>query len=79
MTALDRPVHLVSDVTVAAEGPVAARSTELASTGFYLVMVLLLAEMGMAMWFGSRRAPASRDLQPARTHTSRRPYVGPTF
>lgn len=51
--ALDRPVRFVSDTAEADEQPIAARSTELASIALYMVMILLLGEIWMAMWFGS--------------------------
>jgi hypothetical protein len=41
------------------EQPIAARSTELASFALYLVMILLLGEIWMAMWFGSPREAAA--------------------
>ncbi|MEK7756162.1 MAG: hypothetical protein AAB385_03015, partial [Planctomycetota bacterium] len=57
--ALDRPVRLVNDTTAMDEQPIAARSTELASVALYVVMVLLLGEIWMAMWFGSPREAAT--------------------
>ncbi|MEK7757916.1 MAG: hypothetical protein AAB385_11960, partial [Planctomycetota bacterium] len=50
--ALDRPVRFVSDTAATDEQPIAARSTELASVALYVVMILLLGEIWMAMWFG---------------------------
>jgi uncharacterized membrane protein len=59
--ALDRPVRIVSDTAAADEQPIAARSTELASVALYMVMILLLGEIWMAMWFGSPRQAAAGD------------------
>ena len=53
--ALDRPVHFIDDVAGVADEPVAVRSSELASMALYSVIVLLFAEMWLAMWFGSHR------------------------
>ncbi len=53
--ALDRPVRVVSDATALADGPVTGRFGELALILFYLVIVLLVVEMGMALRFGSLR------------------------
>jgi hypothetical protein len=50
--ALDRPVRIVSDTAATDEQPIAARSTELASVALYMVIILLLGEIWMAMWFG---------------------------
>ena len=55
--ALDRPVRLLSDTAATNERPIAARSTELASIALYVVIVLLLGEIWLAMWFG---APGER-------------------
>lgn len=54
--ALDRPVHFLADAARAAREPVAIKSTEFASFALYSVLVLLLVETWLAMWFGSRRA-----------------------
>ncbi len=51
--ALDRPVRIVSDTAATNEQPIAARSNELSSMALYAVMVLLLGEIWLAMWFGS--------------------------
>jgi len=56
---LDRPVRLVSDGEATDERPMAARSTELASIALYAVIVLLLGEIWLAMWFGSPREAAA--------------------
>lgn len=53
MAALDRSVRLVSDKEMTSEQPMAARSTELASIALYAVIVLLLGELWLAMWFGT--------------------------
>jgi len=50
--ALDRPVRFVNDATATDDQPIAARSTELASVALYVVVILLLGEIWMAMWFG---------------------------
>ena len=54
--ALDRPVHMVSDAAAVAGEPAAAKTSELASLVFYLVIALLMGEMCMALWFGSLRS-----------------------
>lgn len=54
---IDRPVKVVSAETAIGEAPVSARSAELSSILFYLVILLLFAEMSLAMWFGSQSAP----------------------
>jgi hypothetical protein len=59
--ALDRPVRIVSDTAATDEQPIAARSTELASVALYMVIILLLGEIWMAMWFGSPRQAAAGD------------------
>ncbi len=59
IAALDRPVRVVSDTAATDEQPIAARSTELASVALYIVMILLLGEIWMAMWFGSPRKAAA--------------------
>ncbi len=62
IAALDRPVHLIKDLSATAEQPAAARSTELASIALYAVMALLLGEIWLAMRFGSPgEAPARAD------------------
>jgi len=63
---LDRPVHVVDNPEAVAAVPAAVRSSELSSFLLGLVVILLLVEMGMALWFGhevrtTRRAATARD------------------
>ncbi|MCH8966489.1 MAG: VWA domain-containing protein [Planctomycetes bacterium] len=55
-TALDRPARFFHGALGGIDLPVASRAGELASPIFYMVIVLLLGEMWMAFWFGSRRS-----------------------
>ena len=57
---LDRPVS-VTDGAQAQAGPAPApRASELASVGLYAVLVLLVGEMCLGMWFGADRTTAKR-------------------
>jgi hypothetical protein len=60
--ALGRPVRILTDAIAADQRPVAAKWTELASVALYAVIALLLAEIWMAMWFGSPRETAAGNV-----------------
>lgn len=54
--AMDRPVNVIDIASTVVGEPITPKSSELASPGLMAVIALLLVEMMLAMWFGSRRA-----------------------
>ncbi|MFQ5590120.1 MAG: BatA domain-containing protein [Phycisphaerae bacterium] len=84
--AIGRPINMVTVTdtppgTVGAHKVPASRSSELATTALCAVAVLLIAEMLLAMWFGSRRAGLARPVAADTRFPSfapRGPLVGPS-
>jgi hypothetical protein len=75
LEALDRPIRMVSNVNADISNRAVTRATELASVGLYLLIVLLLAEVSLAMWFGTQRARPSQRDEAVRTGRATRTFA----